>query len=135
MLKSFLQWLAITVTSFGALGGGTHAYLSAYPTRVLVVLDTSFPMQSSWAEAAAALQALRERPYSEFSLYTEKGVVHGWQPGLALRSITPYAPRDWSKLDTIRNSRESADATEVILITNDKAYAGVPSGWEVQRLN
>jgi hypothetical protein len=135
MLKPFLQWLAIAVASFGALGGGTHAYLSAHPERIVVVLDTSFPMQASWAEASAAIQALRERPYTEFSLYTEKGIVHGWQPTLALRSIMPYAPRDWSKLDIVRGSREVGEATEVILITNDKAYAGAPSGWEVRRLN
>jgi hypothetical protein len=135
MLKPFLQWLTIAVASFGALGGGTHAYLSAHPTRIVVVLDTSFPMQSSWADASAALQALRDRPYSEFSLYTEKGIVHGWQPTLALRSITPYAPRDWSKLDAVRGSREVAEATKVILITNDKTYAGAPGGWDVQRLN
>ena len=135
MLKPFLQWLAITVAGFGALGGGTHAYLSAHPARILVVLDTSFPMQASWPQAMAALQAVRERPYAEFSLYTEKGVLHRWQPTLALQNITPYAPRDWSKLDAIRNSRESAEATEVIVITNDKTDAGLPGGWDVQRLN
>jgi hypothetical protein len=135
MLKPFLQWLAITVAGFGALGGGTHAYFSAHPARILVVLDTSFPMQASWPQAMAALQGMREWPYAEFSLYTEKGVVHGWQPTLALRSITPYAPRDWSKLDTIRNSPEVAEATEVILITNDKGNAAAPRGWAVQRLN
>jgi hypothetical protein len=135
MLKPFLQWLAITVTGFGALSGGYHTWLTQHPTRVLVVLDTSFPMQSSWPEASAALQQLRQRPYTEFSLYTEKAEVHGWQPGLNLRSnIMPYAPRDWSKLDAIRNSPEAADADEVILITNDKTYGGVPSGWKVERL-
>ena len=134
MLKPFLQWLAITVAGFGALGGGTHAYLSANPTRILVVLDTSYPMNSSWPEATATLQALRERPYSEFSLYTEKARVHDWQPGLALGNISPYAPRDWSRLDAVRGSREAAEATEIILITNDK-NAGAPSGWQVQHVN
>lgn len=135
MLKPFLQWLTITVAGFGALGGGTHAYLSTHPARILVVLDTSFPMQASWPQALAALQTVRERPYTEFSLYTEKGMLHGWQPTLALRNITPYAPRDWSKLDTIRESGESAEATQVILITNDKANMRAPGDWDVQRLN
>jgi hypothetical protein len=75
MLNAFLQWLAITVTGFGALGGGTHAYLSAHPARILVVLDASFPMQASWPQSMTALSAIGERPYSEFSLYTEKSVL------------------------------------------------------------
>lgn len=135
MLKPFLQWLAITVAGFGALGGGTDAWLRAHPARILVVLDTSFPMQASWSAASAALQALQERPYAEFSLYTEKSAVHGWQPTLALRSVTPYAPRDWSRLTAIGKSREAAEATQVIVITNDKTEAGVPDNWDVQRLD
>jgi hypothetical protein len=135
MLRPFVQWLAIALASFGGLAGGTHAYLSTHPARILVVLDSSFPMQAAWPQAMAALQTIGERPYTEFSLYTEKGPLHGWQPSLAPRNITPYAPRDWSKLDAIRNSRASAEATEIILITNDKANGGTPSGWDVQRLN
>jgi hypothetical protein len=134
MLKRFLLWLAVTMTGFGALGGGYHFYLAEHPARILVVVDSSFPMQPSWSKVSSALDEIRERPYTEFSLYTEKGIVHGWQRGLFLRTTTPYAPRDWSKLTEIRQAKEFGEATEVVLITNDSAYSGAPGGWSVKRL-
>lgn len=79
-------------------------------------------MQPAWSKATAALNEIRERPYTEFSLYTEKGVVHGWQLALSLRTIAPYAPRDWSKLADIGRAKEFDEATEVILITNDPVF-------------
>lgn len=135
MLKPFLQWLAMTVAGFGALGGGTHLYLAEHPARILVVVDTSFPMQPSWPALGAALDEIHARRYSEFSLYTEKGPVHGWQPGLSLRAISPYAPRDWSKLADIGRGKEFSEASEVILITNDPAFSGAPGDWSIKRLD
>jgi hypothetical protein len=134
MLRSFLQWLAVTLASFGALGGGYHLYLTQHPAHILVVVDSSFPMQRSWPQVTAALNEIRGRPYTEFSLYTEKGVVHGWQSGLTLRTVAPYAPRDWSKLADIRRAKEFGEATEVILITNDPAFLGAPGDWDIKRL-
>jgi hypothetical protein len=135
MLKPFLVWLAITLGGFGALGGSYHLYLAGHPARILVVVDTSFPMQPAWSKVAAALNEIRDRPYTEFSLYTEKGVVHGWQPSLSVRTVAPYAPRDWSKLADIGRAKEFGEATEVILITNDPAFSGVPGGWAIKRLD
>lgn len=135
MLKPFVQWLAMTVAGFGALGGGYHLYLAEHPARILVVVDTSYPMEPSWSKLGAALDEIHGRRYSEFSLYTEKGPVHGWQPGLSLRSVSPYAPRDWSKLADIGRAKEFGEASEVILITNDPSVSGVPGDWSIKRLD
>jgi hypothetical protein len=135
MLKSFLQWLAFTVAGFGSLSGGYHLYLQENPSRVVVVLDSSFPMEPDKAQAMAVLNEIGDRRYTEFSLYTEKGRVHGWLPELRAPDSVPfYAPRDWSQLSSLENNPEFSAATETILVTNDPAAANQPTDWTVVHL-
>jgi len=131
MLKPFLQWLAFTLAGFGALGGGYHLYLTQNPTRVLVVLDSSFPMQSDLDKIRGLLNEIGDKRYTEFSLYTEKGIVHSWRARLNADNFTFYAPRDWSRLSSLQNNREFSEATHTILITNDLAYSKPPDNWIV----
>ena len=131
MLKPFLQWLAFTLAGFGALGGGYHLYLTQNPTRVLVVLDSSFPMQSDLARIRGLLKEIGDKRYADFSLYTEKGIVHGWRARLNADNFTFYAPRDWSRLSSLQNNSEFSEATHTILITNDLAYSKPPDNWIV----
>lgn len=131
MLKPFLQWLGFTLAGFGSLGGGYHVYLTENPARVLVVLDSSFPMQSDRAGAMVLLKEIGERHYTEFSLYTEKGIVHSWRTRLMPGNVTFYAPRDWQQLSSLQKNREFADATRTILITNDPAYSKQSDDWIV----
>ena len=131
MLKPFLQWLAFTLAGFGALGGGYHLYLTQNPARVLVVLDSSFPMQSDLARIRGLLNEIGDTRYADFSLYTEKGIVHSWRPKLNADNFTFYAPRDWSRLSSLQSNREFSEATNTILITNDLAYSKQPDNWTV----
>jgi hypothetical protein len=135
MLKSFLQWLAFTVAGFGSLSGVYHLYLQENPSRVVVVLDSSFPMQPDQAQAIAILNEIGSRRYTEFSLYTEKGKVHSWLPQLGVPdSLRFYAPRDWSQLSSLENNPEFSAANETILITNDPAAANQRTDWSVVHL-
>ena len=133
MLKPFLQWLAFTLAGFGSLSGVYHLYLEQYPSRVLVVLDSSFPMQSDLAQARAVLNEIGNRRYTEFSLYTEKDIVHSWHPQLTADSVKFYAPRDWSRLASIEGNPEFSGASDIILITNDPAPSQ-PGNWTVVHL-
>ncbi|HKJ62000.1 MAG TPA: hypothetical protein VKA94_08390 [Hyphomicrobiales bacterium] len=134
MLKPFLQWLAFTLVGFGSLSGGYHLYLKQHPSHVVVVLDSSFSMQRDLAQIRAALDEISNRRYADFSLYTEKGIVHGWRPRLSADNVTFYAPRDWSRLSSLGNNAEFSKANETILITNDPAAPNPPLDWIIVHL-
>jgi hypothetical protein len=135
MLKPFLQWLAFTLGGFGSLGGGYHLYLTQHSSHVVVVLDSSFSMQRDLPQIRAALDEISDRRYAKFSLYTEKGIVHSWRPRLSADNVTFYAPRDWSRLSSLRSNAEFSQANDTILITNDPAAPNPPSDWTVVHLN
>jgi hypothetical protein len=117
-MKPFVMWLGIALASFAGLGGGYHLYLSENPHKLLVVVDASFAMQSDWSRVARNLSELQHRRYTTFSLFTEKGKVHGWSQRLHPGKISPYAPRDFSKLLGGASYAEMDEANERILITN-----------------
>lgn len=133
-MRAFFAWLTIALAAFGSAAGGYHLYLENAPRHVIVVVDASFPMRQDWARVPDLLRSLRDQRYSTFSLYTEKRPIHSAEPAVTLGRVTPYAPRDFSKLEVWSREPVFEDASEVVLITNaPEAHAGVPSGWTVLR--
>lgn len=132
MLKPFVQWLIVTLASFGALAGGYHAYLTLHPERILVVVDTSFPMRASRVGLEKLLLEIDALNYKEFLLYTDKSAVHGWRSGLQGPTFTFYGPRDWEALKKMRSRKEFSEAERIILITNaaEQDLTGF-SGWSI----
>ncbi len=116
-MKPFAIWLVCTLAAFGGLGGGYHAALEADPRKVLVIVDSSFPMQPVWGGVKQAVEKLQDRRYTQFGLATEKGPVHGWRGRLGLGRLAPYAPRNFDKLAR-GDIREIGEASEVYLVTN-----------------
>lgn len=82
--------------------------------RVLVVVDSSFPMTEVWNRVPAELDEIDDQRYSEFALATEKSLVHSWSQELRLGAVTAFAPCDFGE---IMAYTEVADADELILIT------------------
>jgi len=82
--------------------------------RVLVVVDSSFPMTEVWNKVPAELDEIDDQRYSEFALATEKSLVHSWSQELRLGAVTAFAPCDFAEIATYA---EVADADELILIT------------------
>ena len=82
--------------------------------RVLVVVDSSFPMTEVWNRVPAELDEIDDQRYSEFALATEKSLVHSWSQELRLGAVTAFAPCDFDEITTYT---EVADADELILIT------------------
>jgi hypothetical protein len=135
-MKAFAIWLAITLGVFGAASGGYHMYLTENPRRILVVVDSSFPMTSVWRQLPGVLAGLSRDRYTSYSLMTEKNKVHGWSPRLSLKGVTPYAPRDFSKLAGGGNYPEIDQATETYFVTNagPALIENLPN-WRIIRLD
>ncbi len=135
-MKAFAIWLAITLGVFGAAGGGYHMYLTENPRRILVVVDASFPMKPGWRQLPGVLAGLSRARYTSYSLMTEKNKVHGWSPRLSLKGVTPYAPRDFSKLAGGGNYPEIGQATETYFVTNAApALTESLPNWRIIRLD
>ncbi len=134
-MKPFWVWLIVTLIVLGSVGGAYHAYLVNNPRRILVVLDSSFPMQSAWPHVPNELQSLSRRRYAQFSLVTEKRRVHGWSPRLEMGPVSPFAPRDFAKLDSHGRYQEIEEATEIHFLTNAAVRPiGSFDGWTIHRL-
>ncbi|MGI9336036.1 MAG: hypothetical protein ACR2RL_23055 [Gammaproteobacteria bacterium] len=134
-MKPFAVWLAAAIGAFAAFGGGYHMHLESSPRRVVVLVDTSYPMRTSWQAVAGQLANLEERRYTQFSLFTEKGKIHGWNARLRPGDVAPYAPRNLDKLSNPGHQPEFTEADDRILITNaDAAELPGPSGWDILRL-
>lgn len=132
-MKPFLQWLAVAFISFGSLGFGYHTYLEANPFRVAVIVDSSHSMQAWWPKVLALLDDLDDRRYTEFSLFSEKSRVHGWQSTLRPGDLLPYAPRDFSKLAAIS---EIGQAKEVFFLTNaSENEVSAFNNWKILRFD
>lgn len=131
-MKPFSFWLAITLIVFGTFSGGYHLYLTQNPRKVMVAVDSSFPMQSVWHQVSRVLKIIGDKRYAEFSLVTEKNRIHSWSSKLKLGNVSPYAPRNFSKLVSKGNLPEIDEATETYFITNaDASQTEKFGGWEI----
>ncbi len=133
-LKPFAIWLALTLVVFGIFGTVYHLYRSANPTKVLVVVDSSFPMDAAWDRVPDELDQIGDKRYAEFSLVTEKERIHSWsstlEPG-TVEKVDPYAPRNWDGLDY----PEIEEAEEIYLLTNaGRSETEQFRGWKIVRL-
>ncbi len=118
------------VLVFGAIA---VAIVLTRPTeRAFVVVDNSFPMREVWSQVPRALRDIEDAGYTEVSLATEKGLVHSWAPTFRLQAPTPYAPCDFTDIET---HAEALEADVRVLITT---AASCPTdalvGWEVRDL-
>lgn len=131
-MKAFAIWLAGLVVVFGALAVVTNVVRST--ERVFVVVDGSFPMAEVWSQVPGELDGLDDEKYSEFALATEKALVHDWEPSLTLVGVAPFAPCDFSGIESYS---QVADADRLILLTTAASCDTTPltQDWTVVRLN
>jgi len=133
-MKAFGTWLAVTLVGFAGLSGGYHHSLSADPHRVLVVVDSSFDMKADWHRVPALLGRIENQRYAQFALATEKGPVHGYSAQLRSDRLTPYAPRNFSKIESLKGAPLFSGAEKFILVTNaSKSEASGLGGWTILR--
>jgi len=117
-MKQFLLWCAVFCGLYGVLSSAYHLHLTRHPRRVLVAVDTSFPMQAVWSQVPDTLAAIQAQRYTLFSLITDKARVHPWQPRLELGHLQPYAPRTLAQMLDRHRYPEMAVADQIYVVTN-----------------
>ncbi|ETX01755.1 hypothetical protein [Candidatus Entotheonella palauensis] len=115
----FWVWALVYLGAFAGLSMAYHLHLHETPRRVLFAVDSSYPMHSVWSDVRTTLeQWQRNRHYTVFSVVTDKGRVHGWQPQASLQQVQPYAPRNLALLLDAQRHAEYQQADSIVLITN-----------------
>ena len=117
-MKQLLIWCAVFLGLYAGLSGAYHLHLTSHPRRVLVAVDTSFPMQAVWSQVPDTLAALQAQRYTLFSLITDKAKIHTWQPQLDLGHLQPYAPRALAQMLDRHRYPEMVAADQVYVVTN-----------------
>lgn len=134
-MKAFIKWLIIALVIFGGVSLGYHFYLESSPRRILVVIDSSFPMSQVWEKVPGILSGLENKKYSKYALASDKGLIHGWKDELTLGRTVPYAPRNLKQLETRLYLNEIKDASEIYLVTNAGSdEVKLPKGWTIIRM-
>lgn len=117
-MKAFITWLVCACIVFGGMSGGYHVYLGKNPRKILIGVDTAYPMNKDWHKVADILKSFDNKPYTQFALITEKNRIHTWDSRLNSGKLTPYAPRDLSKLKDTDFYPEIKQAGRAVFITN-----------------
>jgi hypothetical protein len=138
LMKRRIAWLALAVGITTGAFGGTAAYLEANPRRVIVVLDSSYPLGGSWDSEMRAARRIGQSSYisggdyAVFAAYTDKGLIHSWRPKeVALGNIQPYAPRDYERLAVLAAAPDFQAADEIFYVTTVPNQS-VPAGWQLK---
>jgi hypothetical protein len=136
MLKTLAIWLGIAMAANGAAAGGYHAWLSADPRTLLVIVDTSYEMRGRREAVSARLDQLSNTPYTTYALYTEKARVHSWSDHLNGDKLRPFGPRSFERLASGSLGAELTEADSVVLVTNAPASAlkGLPVSWDIESI-
>jgi len=124
-MKQFLLWSVVFLGLYGVLSSAYHLHLTRHPRRVLVAVDTSFPMQAVWSQVPDTLTALEAQRYTLFSLITDKARIHPWQSRLELGHLQPYAPRALAQMLDPHRYPEIAAADRIYVVTNAINSAGL----------
>ena len=117
-MKQFLVWCAAFFGLYGVLSSAYHLHLARHPRKVLVAVDTSFPMQAVWSQVPDTLATIQEQRYTLFGLITDKARIHPWQSKLELGHLQPYAPRALAQMIDPYRYPEMAAADQIYVVTN-----------------
>lgn len=130
-MKPFAFWAIGLLVVFGVFALAVNVVRDT--SRVLVVVDSSFRMESVWDQVADELDRIDDGRYSEFALATEKSSVHSWSDHLRIGAIRPFAPCDF---DEVAAYTEINEADDLILITTQGSCSTDQfSNWEIILLN
>lgn len=135
-MRAFIKWFALAICLFGVSAGGYHVYLESRPKKVLVILDSSFPMGAVWDRVPEVLASIEGHRYSVFALASDKGLIHGWRSALELGRTVPYATRNLKDLYQQLQLTDVGEASATYLITNAAAdEIPTSTGWKIVHLS
>lgn len=133
-MKTLALWAAICVGAFGAAAGGAHAWLSGSPTRVAIIIDSSFAMRDELPRAQAlAKRIAKTTRYAEFALFSPRARLHDFSRQVDAARLKAFGPRQLDKLADTAALEAARAADRIYLITNagSSELASVPSGWTI----
>ncbi len=135
-MKPFVIWIVLTLIVFGICSGVYHFSLEKNPRKILVAVDSSFPMTSVWPQVPQVLETIADQRYVSFSLVTEKNRIHSWSSEVQPGTIVPYAPQDFSKLTGSEKYPEIDEAAQKYLITTnlEASQSKGLRGWTIIQL-
>ena len=135
-MQQFLLWCAAFLGLYGMLSRAYHLHLARHPRRVLVAVDTSFPMQAVWSQVPDTLATIQAQRYTLFSLITDKARIHPWQSRLELGHFQPYAPRALAQMLDHHRYPEMAAADQIYVVTNatNSAALAADKRWHIVQL-
>jgi hypothetical protein len=135
-MKPFLLWCVLFFGLYGLLSSAYHLHLTRHPRRVLVAVDTSFPMQAVWSQVPDTLATLQAQRYTLFGLITDKVRIHPWQSRLELGQLQPYAPRALAQMLDPHRYPEIAAADQIYVLTNVAHSAALVEDkrWQIVQL-
>jgi len=134
-MKVFFIWLALACFVFGGISAGYHVYLNKNPRKILIAVDTAYPMKKVWNKIPDLLKSFSDKPYTQYALITEKNRIHRWASKLETGKLTPYAPRDLSKLIDENFYPEIKEADRAVFLTNAPESETQKLGkWEIVRV-
>ena len=131
-MNTLIRWLVVAGVGWGALAGGYHVWLQQHPHRLLVLLDTSFPMRDALPRLPAILRSLEGRRYTVYAMETDKAPIHDFSDHLRPGRVDAYAPRNLGALKDRAATAPFDQADEVVLISNAApSELNVPGNWRV----
>ena len=135
-MKPFLLWCVVFLGLYGVLSSAYHLHLTRHPRKVLVAVDTSFPMQAVWSQVPDTLATLQAQRYTLFGLITDKVRIHPWQSRLELGHLQPYAPRALAQMLDQQRYPEIAAADQIYVVTNasNSAALAADKRWHIVQL-
>ena len=95
-MKQFLLWCVVFFGLYGVLSSAYHLHLTSHPRRVLVAVDTSFPMQAVWSQVPDASPSSRRSAIPSSVLLLTKPESTPGSPGLSSAICNPMHPRPGS---------------------------------------
>jgi hypothetical protein len=139
-MKQFFIFLIIFVILITGFFVFSHFYLEANSKKIIIAIDSSFTMNSSWSQVLEELAVFEKYKYTSFALITDKVVIHTWDKELKpykIGNIKPYGPRDLTVFLDSTKFPEIKKADQIIILTNetDLSIFSKDQRYKIIRLN
>lgn len=134
-MKFFITWLLIFSLIFIGLSVSYHFLLSINPTKILIEVDTSYFMSSSWQNVTERIRQFKKKRYMKYALITDKRFIHSWSDELRyneIDNIKPYGPRELENFSNTDKYKEIKEANRILIFTDEKDLSKIKRDFRYQ---
>lgn len=122
-MKLFIIWLVLFILLFGGLSVFYNILLNANPTKILIAVDTSYFMSTSWQNVTDRIKEFESKRYTKYALITDKRLIHSWNNELKyneIENIKPYGPRELENFSNSNNKYQEIKQADRIVVFTDE---------------